>query len=976
MKIVLIQIPNQMISRTFAICLALSACLCAAPGALARNESSKALRVSQFTLANGMTVLLNEDHSQPKVFGAVVVKAGSNDCPDTGIAHYFEHMMFKGTNHIGTTDYASEKVYLDSIVVEYDRLAAARDDAERTAIQSNINRLSRKAAEYAIPNEFDRLVSRFGGSGLNAYTSFDRTVYHNSFSPQFLSQWCELYTERLRCPVFRLFQSELETVYEEKNMYSDNPVQPAVEYVLKEYFGDTPYGTPIIGTTENLKNPQLSRMADFFEKFYVPRNMGLILTGDITLAEALPLIEKSFGTLKDRGEAPRKEIVLPPFEGQRSIDIKVPIPVVKFGGKAFRCPSKGDPDEIPLKVALELLSNRSASGLLDSLGNARKMLGAMAINDYLGAEGILLYGYVPNLPFGRLSKAETLCEQQIDRVRKGDFPDATLDELKRNLRSDLQRGYEDIAGRGSNMISAFVEGRTWEDCLADADRYSKVTRQDVMRVTSKYFGENYLKGTKKYGKQKKDKVSQPDYKPLSPANAQASSAYADSLMSIPVRFGEPRIVDFQHDVARTGIGEKSTLYSVKNPFNDIYELSLVFYKGWFEDPALNSLPDYLACVGTDSLSLQELNTAQRRLGSYITCSSDRHTFTFKLSGPEDRMEEALGLLDHYINHPVADKEGLKQLLSTLKIEESSMKKDNSSIASALQNYVLYGDKSSYLLRFNKKDFKKIGAEGLVDAFNALQDCEYDLVYNGVRTPDEVAALFGKHVRVRKAKIPRTYIPTPVKEYSEPLVYVYDMPSSRQNIIMTFQSFGPLSGDERTRGKLFGEYFGSGMFSVLFQEIREFRSMAYTASGGIILPERNRPELPGGCYSYMGTQSDKSVDALNVLDSLFRNMPVREANVESARLSLLNGINNSFPTFRRIGHYVRSMESIGYNEDPDALTAKELEGMGKDDILRFWNSAIKDKPRVLMIVGSKKTMPMDAMKKWGRIIELKYNDICR
>ena len=184
-------------------------------------EDLNALKVKEYRLENGLTVWLNEDHSQPKVFGAVVVKAGAKDCPDTGIAHYFEHMMFKGTDRIGTLDYESEKVLLDSIAMKYDELAMTEDTAARARLQKEINELSIRSSEYVIPNEFNRLINRFGGSGLNAATSYDATIYFNTFSPQYMVQWAEINSERLINPVFRLFQSELETVYEEKNMYGD-----------------------------------------------------------------------------------------------------------------------------------------------------------------------------------------------------------------------------------------------------------------------------------------------------------------------------------------------------------------------------------------------------------------------------------------------------------------------------------------------------------------------------------------------------------------------------------------------------------------------------------------------------------------------------------------------------------------------------------------------------------------------------------
>mgnify|MGYP002240848232 FL=1 len=257
-------------------------------------EDLNALKVKEYRLENGLTVWLNEDHSQPKVFGAVVVKAGAKDCPDTGIAHYFEHMMFKGTDRIGTLDYESEKVLLDSIAMKYDELAMTEDTAARARLQKEINELSIRSSEYVIPNEFNRLINRFGGSGLNAATSYDATIYFNTFSPQYMVQWAEINSERLINPVFRLFQSELETVYEEKNMYGDFIGGQVMDTLMARYFGPHPYAYPIIGSTKNLKNPRLTEMHKFFEDYYVASNMALILSGDFDAQQVMPILEKAF----------------------------------------------------------------------------------------------------------------------------------------------------------------------------------------------------------------------------------------------------------------------------------------------------------------------------------------------------------------------------------------------------------------------------------------------------------------------------------------------------------------------------------------------------------------------------------------------------------------------------------------------------------------------------------------------------------
>ena len=243
--------------------------LCALVATLSATAESNPLEVKELKLSNGLTVWLNEDHTQPKVFGALVVKAGAKDCPNTGIAHYLEHVLFKGTQRIGTIDYEAEKVWLDSISMKYNELSQTKGAEQRLAIQRDISRLSQRAADYAIPNEFDRLIAKYGGSALNAFTSWDMTQYHNTFSPQFLEQWCELNSERMINPVFRLFQGELETVYEEKNRAADNIVTGAVERITEAAFKGHPYQYPIIGSTENLKNPRLSDMEDFFRRYYV-----------------------------------------------------------------------------------------------------------------------------------------------------------------------------------------------------------------------------------------------------------------------------------------------------------------------------------------------------------------------------------------------------------------------------------------------------------------------------------------------------------------------------------------------------------------------------------------------------------------------------------------------------------------------------------------------------------------------------------
>ena len=395
------------------------------------------LEVRELKLSNGLTVWLNEDHTQPKVFGALVVKAGAKDCHNTGLAHYLEHVLFKGTQRIGTIDYAAEKVWLDSISMKYNELSQTTDVEQRLTIQRDISRLSQRAADYAIPNEFNRLIAKYGGSELNAFTSWDVTEYHNTFTPQFLEQWCELNSERMLNPVFRLFQGELEAVYEEKNRAADNMITGAVERVIDAAFKGHPYQYPIIGSTENLKNPRLSDMEDFFRRYYVAGNMGLMLSCDFSTGDIVPLLERTFGRLS-KGEAPKRQIEkLQPFNGE-TLNIKLNIPLVKAVGLLFRGPLSTDKDYRALQLAMRLLSNDNETGMLDSLRTAHKIMFALSENFSLNEAGAVGLLVIPKIPFGSKKKAERLCWQQIERVKAGDFSDEKLTELKQVMLCTIQ----------------------------------------------------------------------------------------------------------------------------------------------------------------------------------------------------------------------------------------------------------------------------------------------------------------------------------------------------------------------------------------------------------------------------------------------------------------------------------------------------------------------------------------------------------
>ena len=937
-----------------------------------------ALQVQTLRLHNGFTVWLNVDHSQPKVYGAVVVRAGAKDCPNTGIAHYFEHLMFKGTDKIGTVDYAKEKPWLDSISRQYDLLAITRDAVRRRAIQQHINELSIRAADYAIPNEFQNLVTRFGGTGLNAYTSFDETVFHNSFSPQYLPQWCELNAGRFLSPVFRLFQGELETVYEEKNMYADNMLVQAAEAAQRYALAGTPYAYPIIGATDSLKNPRLSEMMRFYRRYYVAGNMGLILSGDIRTDSILPLLERTFGQLP-HGEAPvSPRAQLRDFCGSKPLKVKIPIPIVKAEGYAFQAPSEHSRDYVPFQVLTAMLSNRAKTGLLDSLDNAGRVMAAMAMGYDFKDFSAYGFGFVPNLPFGSKRRAAQRCWQAVDRLRTGQFADSQLQAAKLSLRRQKLMALETISGRSAAMINAFSHGLSWDDVLQQAQRIDKVSHEDIVRVARTYFNDDSLVVRKAFGRYPKEKVSQPGYKPVRAPHAGEQSAYARLLEQQHVDSLAPKIVDFKKDVAMKTLRPLVRLYGVRNPDNDVFTLQLCYRRGTSSDHRLEILPDYLNRVGTSTMSRQRFGRELQQYGATVDADADADNVTLTLTGFDRHIAPALRLLRQFLDSTAVDAAKLRTCRKSLRLEERSALKDNADIASAIYNKVALGDSSSYLTRLTANEVGRMRAADLVNLFRDVQRTQLDIVYTGMLPLDSIAKLVGDGLPLDRVQRPWHSTSHPLQPVARPTVYVYDNPRARQTIVGTYQQVPALpTAEARAPFLLWGTYFGGGMSSVLFQDIREFRSYAYYAHGRCQQPSLLfHPQLPCAYTTRLGCQSDKTMQALGVLDSLIHDMPTREGNIRAARQAMVNSINNGYPSFRSLGGYVADLRLKGYTQDPNALTLSILPRLGIHDVTAFYQRFIQSAPISYIVVGDKRKLNLQGLSHYGRVVVLKKSDIYR
>ena len=965
-----------------------------------------ALLVKELRLSNGMTVWLNEDHSQPKIYGAVVVRAGGKDCPDTGIAHYFEHIMFKGTDRIGTVDYEAERPWLDSISAQYDLLSqmVATDEhgttrkdrmeieAKRLAIQQRINALSLKAGEYAIPNEFNRLISKYGGTGLNAGTSADMTMYYNIFLPQYIEQWCWLNSERLIHPVFRGFQSELEAVYEEKNRAADG-LHAAYDAVMRAVFKDQPYAFPVLGSTENLKNPRLSDMEAFFKKYYVAPNMCLMLVGDLPSDSLLPLLERTFGRVQTGAVPKRQTSSIPPFQKGEQADIRLPIPIIKAKALVYAAPTTFEKDAIALQLANRLLYDEKA-GFLDSLTNEHRVMMAGAMHTSMNDAGATALFIVPKIPFGSMKKAEALCLAQLDRLMQGDFSNEQLETQRRNLLMEMEQSLETIEERAELMTDVFSQGHSWQEYLDIIERLRHVTKDEVVAAARKYYGAEHLALRKKYGTAKKETLLQPGYEPVQPKNTSAKSGFALWLDSLPITDLPIRTVDFDNDVQHTALNDHVMLYSVKNPVNDIFTFSLRYHNGTWATPKLTQLAEYLSAIGTDSLKKQQLESAWQHLGVTMTCEANNEHFTFTLTGHDEQLEPALCLLNHFLGHANADDKALKELKQEAKVTDKAFGKQKDDVLLPMILYACFGQQSDYLRHLSLAEVKALTCADLLDLLRELQQYDCDLIYVGRRPVLSVAMLSQQHLPLAQCQKPRPDIhrmllpvdrgedtPLPWGGVGDGLIYFYHVPKSRQNFVCTYEQLPALADStERTAAELWARYMGSGMSSLLFQNVREFRSLAYSTQGELFEPNyAHHADDPTAFVTITGTQADKTLQVFDAVDSLLTQpLPLEDnkssENLDAARQEMLSRIQSGFPSFRAIGYYVANRILQGYSDDPNRQKAAMLPHITQADVQRYHNQHVVNNRRVWLVIGDRKYTDMQALQRYGRVVELKKEAI--
>jgi predicted Zn-dependent peptidase len=937
------------------------------------KEGINNIEFSVYVLNNGMKVYLNEDHNKNNVLGAVIVKGGSKYDPKdaTGIAHYLEHMLFKGTDKIGTRDYKEEKIWLDSVAFMYSMLQYAKDDtAYRNRILKKIDYYSIKASQFAVPGEFDNLISLIGGTGLNAFTDYEKIVYHNSFPAENMRYWLDLYYERFSNAVFRLFQTELETVYEEKNMSQDNMFVRVYEALYKNFYPNSIYGKQtVLGSIEHLKNPSIYKMTAYYKEYYVANNMALVLTGNFNTEETLEMINETFGKYR-KGENHKFPVEHEePFNGRVEVTERLtPIPVGILG---YRTEKNFSEDKAAIDIIVAMLNNENNTGFLDSLNKNNKLMFSMCMADYHSDLGGLFIAYAPKFPFQTLKKGENLILSQINRLKTGDFSDSYFKSVKLGLQKDYILQFESQRTRMRLLAESFVSGVGLNDIFQYERKLESLTKDDIMRAAAKFFTGNYLAFYSKTGFPKTVKLKKPDFTPVQNEHKNMSKYAAVFIQNFESNI-TPKYLRKDIDFKFSEISPNTNFYYTQNPYNQIFTYKMKFYTGTNKIKGLSYAAEFLNNTGTENKSFEQFGKELQKIGTEISSYATDNYFVITMTGFDDKFYQSLTLLHELLTKPGENDKIVKQFVSERRMEDKMIKRDARTKSQIVTAYAMYGKESPYVNRIKLSEIKKLKSDDLISMIKTALKYKVDISYAGsipfIETSDQIAksGLVPQNAIYNIPEIKQLIIPA---NYT---LYLLKDKKAVQSQIKIVVPSKQLWKEERNDIQPFNEYFGTGLNSVVFREMREYRSLAYSAWAYFRIPYNYNS--PGYLYCSTSTQADKTIESISTFTSLIDAMPRERERATIIKSSLLNSFNSKLPDFRNTADYLSYYKLQGYETDNRKELFDYYMNLQWKNINNFYITNVAGRLRIITVVGNPDVFGFDNLSQFGDIKEVKIKKI--
>lgn len=927
-----------------------------------------------YTLDNGLKVYLSVNKEKPRIQTYIAVRTGSRNDPaeTTGLAHYLEHIMFKGTTSFGTSDAAKEAPLLDSIQNRYEVYRTLTDPEDRRRCYRAIDSLSQVAAQYNIPNEYDKLMSAIGAQGTNAYTGNDVTCYTEDIPSNEVENWAKVQSDRFQNMVVRGFHTELEAVYEEYNIGIANDMSKVWKAMFAKLFPNHPYGTQTtIGTQEHLKNPSIVNIKNYFKMYYVPNNVAICLSGDLDPERTVEIIDRYFG-----GWKADPNLSYPEYEPVKKLTAPVDTTVMGKEAEllmlAWQLDKAASAQADTVEVLSYLLQNGTA-GMFD-LDINQNMLCAEA-----GAFHSFLNEYSMLVLYGRPKEGQTLDEvktvmlDEIGKLRRGDFDDDLIQSVINNLKLNYYRNIEDNGKRADMYVDAFINNIEWERVVTKFDRMSKFTKKDIIDFANRHFGDNYVAVYKRTGEDGTlRKIDKPQITAI-PANRDMQSKFVgDMLNSIPEPI-QPRFLDFKTDLSYGKTKKGMPVMYVKNTTNGTFTLCFRYGFGEESDMWLPFAADYLDYLGTSKMTAEQLKKKFYSLACKYNVSVGAGSMNIIVSGLADNMAEALALTEDFLANAKVDTAAYRKYVDVEIKTRKDNKLDQKANFSALYMYGLYGPYNALRNVPGNKALLERNPRELIDMVKAVRNYEHEVYYYGPAEMEEVISAVDKHHKTAKKLMP---VPTG-KEYTEqqtPRNEILIAPYEAKNIYMRqCHNEGRMwSPDKEVLVSLFNEYYGGGMNSVVFQELRESRALAYNAWANYFTPSRKgHPEFT---VTHIISQNDKLLDCINAFNGIIDTIPQSEKAFELAKQALTKRLAAARTTkFGILNAYIKA-KNLGIDYDINEKIYNALPSVKLSDVVEFERERMASKPYLYMILGDEKELDIKSLEKIAPIRRVTTDEI--
>ncbi|MCC6840482.1 MAG: insulinase family protein [Flavobacteriales bacterium] len=932
------------------------------------------MQVRIYTLDNGLKVYLSKNDDEPRIQTNIAVRAGSKNDPSdaTGLAHYLEHMLFKGTHAIATQDWSTESAYLQQISDLYEKRRSVTDDIERAAIYDQIDSLSYLAAKYAVPNEYDKMISSLGANGTNAYTSTEQTVYVNDIPSNAQEKWMMIESVRFQELVLRLFHTELETVFEEFNRGQDNDYRKAGEAMNRALYHNHPYGTQTtIGTGEHLKNPSMVKIHEYFNTYYVPNNMAIIMAGDLDYDATIALVDKYFGGWKAK---PVPAFTFKPEAPIAKADtMSVYGPMAGWVTMGWRFNGTKSTDPMMLDLISGLMSNGQA-GLIDlDLKQQQKVLDAYAYSSEQADYSEFAMGGNPKQGQS-LEEVRALLLQELDKLKKGQFDDWLLQAVVNNQRQQRTRYWNERNNmRGYALTDAFILQKNWKDVVDYYDRMAKITKAEVVAFANARFKDNSITVFKRTGEDKGAfHVDKPKITPLE-INRDAQSDWYKEWAAVPESRLKPQFVDYNTAIARRQLANGIPLAVIPNTSNDLFTLTQILDLGNYDDPKLKMAVNYLPYLGTATMGAEELKKEFFKLGLQFDVFAGQDRMYVSLSGLEENLPQGLKLVEELLAGPQPNAEALAELVKdALKERSDNVKDKNTILFGGMLNYARYGERSPFRNILTAEQLKAVDPQELIALIKGINTHQHRFFYYGKRSPEAMVDLLNKAHKV----------PATLESWPQPAPYV-ELPTDKSQVyyvnydmvqteLMLMSKDGRFDAANMPYASLFNEYFGSGLSSIVFQEIREGKALAYSAYAAYTTP--GKKEESHYIRAYVGTQSDKLGQAEAALSELMNNMPTNERMFQGSKDAALKKIESSRTTKEDIYWSWEAAQRRGLAEDVNKLLYPRIQQSTMEGLVAFFNQHIKGKHYTFLAIGKEGALDMKALEKLGPVKQLTIKDL--